>query len=733
MSNLVPHTDVDYPELSTPLDGRYQVIEILMAKLWARTYLAQDLRRPSQSECIIHHLKVIPMIPDYAEIARELLTREAAILEQVGMHSQIPQLLAYFEDTNGFYIVQELIQGRSLSTELQPQMPWQVEDVVCFLQDALEPLAMLHRYGSMHGNLKPQNILRREQDGRLVLIDIHSLLHIQLTLMAAHGLAVPPLEAAQRGYQPLEQLQGLPCPASDVYAIGMIAIQLLTGVQPTEFRVNPQTTVEILWKEHLPPSISRLQQGLVALLDNMVQWDVSQRFANAEQALMALQDLKQMCLSMEQQFALEKTRVSPAALPPISTVERSETSGFTTMVVEPGPMPNSSKQVSFFLKTLLIHAITSPSLRVSAGGIAIATTCAAIGWGLLNSVDWSDKSTKLWERFTRATDPSNHPKHQSGKTVKAVHQQWQKDWNQASITFQRAETAFKQRQWAEAKQLSTNLPNIPYWQYRGNELAAKAISQAETEASKLIQSAYDSAYQRNFTEALAQLNQIMPETSVGKQARAKIVEYREKQVIKAWADLQKAYDQAIVRNFSQALIYLYQIPKETPAYTIAQRKIVEYKEKEKIRARILLGEAKKRAEQSQLQAAILSLQKISPGTSVDAEVEVKVEVYTQQLNQQAEIWLSIARQQVKDGFVTDAIATLENIPIGTAAYAQAREQIAELTALSQMPEAPAMLEAEPMMPTELASDRPDLNPGHQLREPHAVILSRTTFDQPMNQ
>ncbi|MBF2028231.1 MAG: protein kinase [Oscillatoriales cyanobacterium C42_A2020_001] len=728
MSNLAPRTDLHYRELNAPLDGRYQVIEVLTAKLWARTYLAQDLRRPSQSECVIHHLKTISMIPNYAETARELLTREAAILEHVGMHPQIPQLLAWFEDKNGFYVVQEFIQGRSLGHELQPGVCWQAEDVVQFVQNVLEPLAIVHRYGSMHGNLQPQSLLRRNQDGQLVLIDFHNLLHVQLMLIAAQGLVLPSLEGAQKGYQPLEQLQGLPCPASDIYAIGMIAIQALTGIQPVDLRVNPTETVEILWKEHLQPSDSLLQQKLVEFLDTMTQWDVTLRYGNADEALLALQELQQMCLLVKPPLVLEEDQnlsIAPA-LVPASVVEPAQPSTLVPVIKETSELaltPKPGRQELVFVKTLLLHAIASPSLRVSAGGIALATTCAAAGWGLLNSVDWSDKSTKLWDRFTRATDTASNPKQRS---VKAVHQEWQKDWQQASTTFQKAEAAFRQGEWAEVKELSANLPDIPYWRDRGNQLAEKAISQAETESGKRMQTAYDYAYRRDFTKALAELNQILPETTVGQRAKAKITEYQEKQEIKAWSDLQKAYDRAIARDFSQALIYLYQIPKETAVHPVAQKKIAEYKQKEKIRAQILLNKAEERANRQQLQVAISSLQEIPSSPSIDAEVEVKIEVYRQRLNQQAESWLYIAGQQVRDGNVTEAIATLEKVPIGTAAYAQAREQIAELTALSTIPVIDR-LKLEPTLPPEPARDRSDLNPGNQLRETNAMVVSWADF------
>jgi eukaryotic-like serine/threonine-protein kinase len=153
------------------LDGRYRVIQILSAGGFGETYIAEDTRRPGNPRCVLKLLKPASSDPGYLEIARRLFTSEAEILEKLGNHGQIPRLLAYFEEESQFYLVQELIVGHPLSRELTPSRPWQETQIIQMLQDVLGVLDFVHRYNAIHRDLKPDNLIRREEDGKLVLID----------------------------------------------------------------------------------------------------------------------------------------------------------------------------------------------------------------------------------------------------------------------------------------------------------------------------------------------------------------------------------------------------------------------------------------------------------------------------------------------------------------------------------------------------------------------------------
>lgn len=91
------------------LGGRYQVLEILANGGFGQTYISLDIHRPGTPECVVKHLQPASVNSGYLQNARRLFQTEAEILEQLGNHDQIPRLLAYFEENQEFYLVQELI------------------------------------------------------------------------------------------------------------------------------------------------------------------------------------------------------------------------------------------------------------------------------------------------------------------------------------------------------------------------------------------------------------------------------------------------------------------------------------------------------------------------------------------------------------------------------------------------------------------------------------------------
>ena len=192
------------------LDGRYQVIQIIEFGHWGHTYLAQDTRRPSQAECVIQHVIPVKRDPAYQSALRQIFVREAATLERLGSHEQIPQLLACFENEQGFHLVQEAISGTALSAELESQ-PWREDRVVQILLDCLEVLAVVHQDCGRHGDIRPDNLIQRSHDGALILTNFGSARDLHLSLMTLQRQPASSMVPNTQGYQPAEQIQGLPC------------------------------------------------------------------------------------------------------------------------------------------------------------------------------------------------------------------------------------------------------------------------------------------------------------------------------------------------------------------------------------------------------------------------------------------------------------------------------------------------------------------------------------------
>lgn len=271
--------------LGRTLGGRYQVQETLGGGSFGQTYLAVDIHRPERPQCVVKHLKPAKQDPDFLPKARSLFEREAVMLEKLGNHEQIPRLLAYFEEKQEFYLVQEFIPGQLLRAELPAGCRWSEDQVVQLLQDILSILAFINEFNVIHRDIKPENIIRRQQDSRLVLIDFGAVKQLRKEMSSDphQPLAVGgTIAIGTPGYMAPEQAQGRPRPNSDLYALGMIGIEAFIGKNPTQF---PQTAQgEIDWQEEVSVS-----PALADVLQQMVRYHFQYRYQTAEDVLKDLQ------------------------------------------------------------------------------------------------------------------------------------------------------------------------------------------------------------------------------------------------------------------------------------------------------------------------------------------------------------------------------------------------------------------------------------------------------------
>ncbi|AFY73009.1 serine/threonine protein kinase [Synechococcus sp. PCC 7502] len=288
------------------LDGRYKLIKALGSGGFGRTYIARDMRRPGTPTCVVKHLQPASNDPDFVREARRLFNSEAETLEKLGKHDQIPQLLAYFEEEEQFYLVQEYIEGRSLQEEIinkgnGTEKKLTEHEVIAILRDVLNILDFVHSEGVIHRDLKPDNIIRRAKDSKLVLIDFGAVKAIQDvstqldTNSSSNGESRFTVTIGTPGYMPSEQSMGRPNFTSDIYALGMIAIHALTGLDPMEIPSDPLTG-ELIWRErakvtNLSGTLCeeiKISNGLAIVLTRMVRYQSAQRYQSAKEVLQAL-------------------------------------------------------------------------------------------------------------------------------------------------------------------------------------------------------------------------------------------------------------------------------------------------------------------------------------------------------------------------------------------------------------------------------------------------------------
>ncbi|MBD2130351.1 protein kinase [Microcoleus sp. FACHB-1] len=270
------------------LARRYQILRVLGAGAFGQTYVAQDTHIPGNPTCVVKHLKPATNSPKLLETARELFQREAETLVKLGKHQQIPQLMAYFEEDQEFYLVQEFIEGHTLSHELQPGQRWSETQVKQLLLEALEILEFVHSHGVIHRDIKPDNMMRRESDNKLVLIDFGAIKQVQIQPLSTAGQeqsVATSTRIGTPGYAPTEQDRGKPRPNSDLYALGIVAIQALTGLHPHQFQED-DVTGELFWQHQADVS-----SDVGTILTKMVRYHFKDRYQSAKEALQALQQL----------------------------------------------------------------------------------------------------------------------------------------------------------------------------------------------------------------------------------------------------------------------------------------------------------------------------------------------------------------------------------------------------------------------------------------------------------
>jgi serine/threonine protein kinase, bacterial len=305
------------------LRGRYRVLRALGRGGFGATFLARDEMLPGKPPCVIKQLRPSTEAPHLLEMARDLFQREAKILGKIGSHPQLPRLLDYFEVEQEFFLVQEFINGATLQQEVKRGGPFTEVGVKQFLSEILSMVQYVHDNHVIHRDIKPANIIRRDQDKKLVLIDFGAVKDkvnpaqpssSEQTALTAYAIGTP-------GYAPPEQMAMRPVYASDLYALGVTCIYLLSGKAPKDLDYDP-VTGELLWRDKV-----HISDHFAKVLQKMLEISVRHRYQSVEAVLRDL-NLEPYMASLAQNMAIlsspdngsHNSQGGPlkAALPPIA-------------------------------------------------------------------------------------------------------------------------------------------------------------------------------------------------------------------------------------------------------------------------------------------------------------------------------------------------------------------------------------------------------------------------------
>lgn len=286
------------------LKERYRAIQPLGEGGFGRTFLAVDEHRLNDP-CVIKQFLLSPR--DNPKEAA-LFNQEAVRLYELGNHPQIPDLLAHFEQDNRLYLVQEFIDGLTLLDELEQQGPFDETQIREVLAGLLPVLKFIHEQGVIHRDIKPENIIRRRDDGKLVLIDFGISKQFTGDILTRVGTIV-----GTPGYAPLEQLRGQACPASDLYSLGVTCISLMTDFLPNESGIHEAYDAFNGiwdWREILPID-TYISGELEDILDNLLQEVLRERYQSAEEVMQDLYPVKQRVKVINDAIASDVTATCP--------------------------------------------------------------------------------------------------------------------------------------------------------------------------------------------------------------------------------------------------------------------------------------------------------------------------------------------------------------------------------------------------------------------------------------
>ena len=324
----------------TVLNGRYRLDRAVGRGGFARVYLATDLTLQRQVAVKVLDADLLNRAPE--QDFRGRFKREAQAIAALD-HPNILAVHDYGEAGDAIYLVMPYVEGGSLDDRLKKAARFTPQQAAIFLKQAAAALDYAHGRGIVHRDIKPQNMLLRAEDDRLLLADfgIAKLLR-ENTAGTSRSVLMGTLS-----YMAPEQFQGQISPATDVYALGCMAFQMLTGALP-----YTGTTEQVIYSHLMAPIPSILERGgahlpasLQAVFERTLAKQPTARYQTAGELAQSFERaITAMGVLATQQIAIiPPTLVTPTVQPPL--VER-YTTPLPGQQSSPGVAPSAHSQAT---------------------------------------------------------------------------------------------------------------------------------------------------------------------------------------------------------------------------------------------------------------------------------------------------------------------------------------------------------------------------------------------------
>ena len=260
------------------IENRYKLIKKIGVGGFGKTYLAEDLQLFGKKVVIKEFSMKSAKFDEFIKFTQQ----EGMILAKLN-HPQIPKIHGFLEDKKNskIYLIQDFVEGKNLRQLLTERTKLEEDEAIIILKDTLDILSYLHSFNPslLHRDIKPENIIV-DQNGKAYLVDYGAVIEY-------HGDKKDREIMYTKGYASPQQKQGFSSPSSDLYSLGIVAIEILTGLTPDKFKNEETGIVDY-------SVINDMSVELRDFLVKMTKLSTSDRFKNASEAKNALEVIEKI-------------------------------------------------------------------------------------------------------------------------------------------------------------------------------------------------------------------------------------------------------------------------------------------------------------------------------------------------------------------------------------------------------------------------------------------------------
>ncbi|MCX5984837.1 MAG: serine/threonine-protein kinase [Nostocales cyanobacterium LacPavin_0920_SED1_MAG_38_18] len=283
------------------LGDRYVIIRQIGQGGFGKTYLAEDLNRFREA-CVLKEFSPQVQTPYIVQKAEELFQREASVLYKL-QHPQIPRfrelLRINLQGKESLFLVQDYIDGETYNSLLNSRQKQGLKfteiEIRQLLQQILPVLEYIHALGVIHRDISPDNLMLRSSDKLPVLIDFGGVKQVAATVASQYyqtgGIASPTNGTllGKIGFAPPEQMQtGMVSTHSDLYALAVTTLVLLTGKQPQELIDTYNCSWQWRREISLSSALGQIIDKMLSPIASDAYGGLHQRYQTARQLLQVL-------------------------------------------------------------------------------------------------------------------------------------------------------------------------------------------------------------------------------------------------------------------------------------------------------------------------------------------------------------------------------------------------------------------------------------------------------------